>query len=289
MTMPNKLNLLACQMVSSPDIENNFAQLEQQLQSLLTDGQEAQTIDRSLPTLVVLPESFALFGADAGLALAHQETLGQGPIQSRLAALAKRYQIWLAAGTLATTSHRTDKFFATLTVFNPAGQLVADYQKIHLFDVDVADSTGAYRESDNTVPGNRVVLFDIQGITVGLAVCYDVRFPGLFGQLAANGAQVIVLPSAFTRRTGQAHWDVLIKARAIENQVYMVAPAQGGIHANGRETHGRSLIVDPWGETLTQAGMGASMIHAVYDPDLIKQVRHNMPVQQHNRFKSKYG
>ncbi len=275
-----KLNLLACQLVSCPDIDDNFIQLEQQLQRL----SEIKQYDPTLPTLMVLPESFAIFGGGAELNLKHQEVLGEGPIQSRLAALAKQYQLWIVAGTLPTTSSVVDKFLATSAVFNPAGELVAHYQKIHLFDVDVADSTGAYRESDHTAPGNRVVVFDIEGITVGMAVCYDVRFPGLFSQLTALGAQIMLLPSAFTRRTGQAHWHTLIKARAIENQCYLVAPAQGGIHANGRETYGHSLIVSPWGDTLAEAQLGPDLIHAIFEQQRLDQLRADMPIRQHNRF-----
>jgi predicted amidohydrolase len=129
-----------------------------------------------------------------------------------------------------------------------------------------------------------VVVFELAGITVGLAVCYDVRFPGLFQRLAHSGAQVIVLPSAFTQRTGEAHWHSLIKARAIENQLYIVAAAQGGIHANGRQTYGHSLIVDPWGSILAQATQGPALIHGCYDGELLRQVRQNMPLRQHNRF-----
>lgn len=270
------IDLIACQLVSSPDIDDNFDQIEAQLQHY------RQNADHG-PALVVLPESFALFGGKNTLNLEHQEPLGDGPIQQRLAKLAIKYEVWLAGGTIPTTSHRPDKFMATLAVFNPKGELVAHYQKIHLFDVDVADNTGAYRESDTTVPGERIVLFDLEGITVGLAVCYDVRFPGLFQVLADKGAQLIVLPSAFTQPTGQAHWHVLLRARAIENQVYMVAAGQGGLHNNARQTYGHSLIVDPWGEILAERATGAGYVKGSFDRQLIDRLRQKMPIKQHNR------
>ncbi|MFT5161486.1 MAG: putative amidohydrolase [Alteromonadaceae bacterium] len=281
----DKLNLLAFQLTSSPDIDDNFAQLDAHLHQLMgPQNSDDETFEPNWPSLVVLPEGFALFGGHSGLNLKNQEVLGDGPIQARLSAMAKKYRVWLAGGTIATVSHRSDQFFSTLTVFDSQGQLIADYQKIHLFDADVADGTGAYRESDTTVPGNRVVVFDLQGITVGLAVCYDVRFPGLFSALRASGAQICLLPSAFTQRTGRPHWETLIKARAIENQLYMVAPAQDGIHANGRETYGHSLIVDPWGDVLADAGTGTTLIRIVYEQKILNQVRQDMPVKQHDRF-----
>jgi predicted amidohydrolase len=202
--------------------------------------------------------------------------------------LAKKYNIWLAGGTIPTQSQHPERFFATLPVYNPQGELVAHYQKIHLFDVDVSDNTGAYRESDTTAAGKRVVVFDIEDITVGLGVCYDVRFPGLFQQMSKKGAQIIVLPSAFTQTTGEAHWHALLRARAIENQVYMVAAGQVGIHANGRQTYGHSMIVDAWGEIIAEKITGNGWIGGKFDRQRITQVRSTMPIQQHNRFNSEF-
>jgi predicted amidohydrolase len=306
------VNLVAIQLVSTPNVDENFAQIEAQLQRLVV-------LNKAVPTLVVLPESFALFGGDATLNFEHQEALNDGPIQSKLAALAVKYNIWLAGGTIpittipittipittkapttpetsspktietlttSTNSRSSDKFMATTPVYNPQGVQVAHYQKIHLFDVDVCDNTASYRESDTTKAGERVVIFDIQGITVGLAVCYDVRFPGLFQQLTHAGAQIIVLPSAFTQPTGEAHWHTLLRARAIENQCYLVASSQGGVHANGRITYGHSMIVDPWGTILDEVEKGPDWVHSTFDQELLMQVRRKMPLQQHNRFKN---
>ena len=276
------IDFVAVQMVSNVDIEQNFIYIETQLKSWL------QQREHQRPCLVVLPENFALFGGIDGAALEHQERVGDlsAPIQGRLAALAKKYQVWIAGGTIPTISPVSDKYYATLTVFNPSGELAEHYQKIHLFDVDVNDSTGSYRESDTTAAGQRVVVFDLQGITVGLAVCYDVRFPALFQLLRDKGAQVVVLPSAFTCPTGQAHWECLLRARAIENQIYMVASAQGGVHANGRATYGHSLIIDPWGEIMAQKNQGSGFVTGVFDSETVVQVRGKMPLQQHNRFKN---
>ncbi len=280
LTTEGNVELIACQMVSSVDIDENFAQVDAQL-SQWAKGCASPSNESAL---VVLPECFALFGGDATLNLRHQETLGDGPIQSKLSQLAIKYKVWLVGGTIPVKTHDPERFFASSTVYNPQGVQVADYQKIHLFDVDVADNTGAYRESDTTAPGQRVVIFDMQGITVGVAVCYDVRFPGLFQRLAAQGAQIIVLPSAFTEPTGQAHWHTLLRARAIENQLYMVAAGQGGTHANGRQTYGHSLIVDPWGEVLAEKNTGPGWVSTHFEQALIDKVRRNMPIHKHNRF-----
>lgn len=276
------MNLVAIQMVSNDDINDNFSQLETQLADCMAQGKlqlEGQA------TLVVLPENFALLGEHDSPSLRHQEDLGsEGLIQSKLAAVAQKYHIWLAGGTLPTTSKHADKRYATLTVFNPQGQLVADYQKIHLFDVDVNDAMQAYRESQYTQAGNNIVVVDVAGVKVGLTVCYDMRFPSLFQALAQRGAQIILVPSAFTQPTGQAHWHTLLRARAIENQVYIVAPAQGGIHNNGRQTYGHSLIADPWGKIIAQIEQGVGWIQGQYDPTYVAQLRQRMPIQTHNRF-----
>jgi predicted amidohydrolase len=277
------IDIIAVQLVSTTDIEQNFAAIETQLKNWHQQHQR----DETRPCLVVLPESFAIFGGIDGLGLNYQEQIGDldAPIQGRLVALAKQYQVWLAGGTIPTVSPVVGRCYATLTVFDPQGNLVEHYQKIHLFDVDVNDRTGCYRESDTTLAGERVVVFDLQGITVGLAVCYDVRFPGLFQALTAKGAQMVLLPSAFTCPTGQAHWQSLITARAIENQIYMVAPAQGGVHANGRATYGHSLIVDPWGVIMAEKDQGSGFVTGRFDSETVAQVRGKMPLQQHNRFK----
>lgn len=275
------MELVAVEMTSTPLVEQNFQTLEAILQQFCDVREDDDA-------LVLLPESFALFGGSARLNLDNMEVLGQGPISAAMAALAQKYQVWLGGGTIPTRCSDPDKFQATLAVFNPEGELVGDYQKIHLFDVDVADKTRQYRESDFTKPGEKVVSLDIQGVTVGLSVCYDVRFSGLFSQLASEGAQVLLVPSAFTVPTGQAHWHHLLAARAIENQAYVLAAGQVGVHANGRETYGHSMLIDPWGTVVAQYdGHSPGFIRGRFDLELLEQIRSKMPVAQHNRFSSR--
>lgn len=281
------VQLVAIQMCSTTDIDANLAQLENQLQ-IWQQSRTQQEQAANDKCLVVLPECFACFGGIHGENLACQETIGddKAPIQQRLKQLAIEFGVWLVAGTMATRSPDSERFYATSLVINPQGNLVADYQKIHLFDVDVADGLGSYRESDTTYPGERVVIFNLEGITVGLAVCYDVRFPGLFNALREHGADVVVLPSAFTVPTGKAHWHSLIRARAIENQVYMVAAAQDGKHSKNRVTFGHSMVVDPWGEILAELEHGQGFVSAPFNPVVLNEVRSKMPLRQHNRFKN---
>lgn len=280
------IELVAIQMCSTTDIQANLAAVEQQLHCWQQSKKSQRPNYRA--TLVVLPECFACFSGIHGENLACQEVLGDNtaPIQKTLMQLAIRFGVWLVAGTIATRSPDAERFYATTLVLNPQGQLVADYQKIHLFDVDVTDGLGSYRESDSTYPGQRVVIFQLEGITVGLAVCYDVRFPGLFSVLCQKGADVVVLPSAFTVPTGKAHWCSLLRSRAIENQVYMVAAAQEGEHLNHRVTYGHSMIVDPWGDILTELEHGQGFVSASYSQTVLCKVRGKMPLQQHNRFKN---
>lgn len=274
------MDLLAIEMTSTPNIDDNFAVVEAQLKAYCDQRDDDHA-------LVLLPESFALFGGSSRDNVSHMESLGEGPISKRLSALAAKYDIYLAGGTIPTRCEVEGKFQATLPLFDPKGQLLADYQKIHLFDVDVSDKTQQYRESDTTAPGEKVVSLDIQGITVGLAVCYDVRFSGLFGRLNALGAQVLLLPSAFTVPTGEAHWHSLLRARAIENQAFVVAAGQSGIHANGRETYGHSMIVDPWGAVAAEYhGSAPGYIRWRFDAGQCAAIGKKMPVKQHNRFVS---
>ena len=272
------MKLVACQMVSTPDIATNLDTVDRLLSTMMPTGDQ--------PVLVTLPEACLIFGGDVRANLQHQEALGDGPMQAALGALAQKYGIWLATGTIPTRSDTYERFHATTCVFNPQGELKAHYQKMHLFDVDVNDNTGAYRESDTTAAGQRVVVFDAEGITVGLAVCYDVRFAALFGHLAARGAEVVLLPSAFTVPTGEAHWEVLLRARAIEHQFYLVAPGQGGTHPNGRQTWGHSMIINPWGDIMARAAYGEARIDSEFDPQVLAEVRRKMPVGQHNRFEN---
>ncbi|QDP00291.1 carbon-nitrogen hydrolase family protein [Thalassotalea sp. PS06] len=273
--------LTAMQMTSVPDVSENLAQIERLLQ------QHQQTFDTQSEHLVVLPECCLYFGGSDKQQSQIAEPLSDAAdncMQTQLAALARQYQCFLLAGSVPVKSPLANKFYANSLLYSPDGKLIADYQKLHLFDVNVDDGTRQYRESNLTEAGTKLSCVNIAGIQVGLAICYDLRFPELFRAYRQLGAKVICVPSAFTRVTGEAHWFALLKARAIENQVYIVAAAQQGVHANGRETFGHAMIVDPWGECTVFAGAGEGFASLQFDADFLETVRRNIPVNEHNRF-----
>ncbi|MGP9803134.1 carbon-nitrogen hydrolase family protein [Rheinheimera sp. NSM] len=272
--------LSAIQLNSVPQPEQNLAQVGLYLQQL------SAAYGNGLPHLVALPECFAIFGGRDGLQLQYQAALGQGSIQQGCAALAKQFGVYLLAGSLPTTSPDPQRFSASSIVFAPDGSIVADYQKMHLFDVQISDSTGSYRESASTYPGQKISVAHIDQLKLGLSICYDVRFPGLMQALAAQGMNLLSVPSAFTKVTGEAHWHTLLRARAIENQCFVLAPNQTGVHANGRETYGHSLIIDPWGRVLADAGTATGWISAEIDLSDCAQLKQSMPLAHHNRFNS---
>lgn len=266
--------LSAIQLTSEPEPENNFSRIDSLLARLPKFGQH----------LVVLPECFAVFGGPATLQQHYQAPLGQGELQQRTAALARAHQVFLLAGSMPTTSPDPSRFYASSILFSPTGEILADYQKLHLFDVTVSDNTSNYCESASTMPGNKVTLFEHGSLKLGLTICYDVRFPGLSQLLAARGMNVLAVPAAFTRPTGEAHWYALLSARAIENQCFVIAPGQTGIHANGRETYGHSVIIDPWGNKLADAGTAEGVISIEVDLADCQRLASKMPVKCHNRF-----
>lgn len=276
-------DLVAIQLCSAPDPTNNLAKVEKQLASLPTH-----------PQLVVLPECFACFGAPDNTQIKLAEALDDGPIQTQLSALAKRYKKWLVAGTLpilpapddTSSLSNAGKFYAASLVYNHLGERVSRYDKVHLFDVSVNDNTGTYLESSSTLPGQHVVTFDSPWGTIGQIVCYDVRFPEL--TQAMPQLDVLVVPSAFTQRTGQAHWHTLLKARSIENQCYVVASDQSGVHNNGRETYGNSCVYSPWGELLANLPSGEGWVGALYDQRLLTTIRHEMPLKQHKHNRKQF-
>ncbi|SEI11352.1 Predicted amidohydrolase [Rheinheimera pacifica] len=270
----------AIQLTSTPDPAQNLAQVALYLQQL------ADTYTDGLPHLVALPECFAVFGGRDGLQLQYQAPLGQGVIQQGCSALAKQFGVYLLAGSLPTSSPQPQRFSASSILFAPDGSIVADYQKMHLFDVEVSDSTGSYRESASTYPGQKITLVELAELKLGLTICYDVRFAGLAQALASKGMNLLTVPSAFTKVTGEAHWHTLLRARAIENQCFVLAPNQTGVHANGRETYGHSLIIDPWGRVLADAGTATGWVSAKIDLTDVVQLRQSMPLAQHNRFNS---
>ncbi len=277
--MAKPWRLSAIQLTSGPNPLVNLAKVDQLLAQLPKASQH----------LAVLPEGVAVFAGPDGLNLQLAEALGCGPLQSAYAALAKKHQLHLLVGTLPTQTSDPTRFAASSLLYSPDGELVADYQKIHLFDALVNDSSKQYLESAATMPGDKLSLVPLANLKLGMLICYDMRFPGLAQALAAQGMNVMAAPSAFTTVTGQAHWHTLLRARAIETQSFVVAPAQVGTHLNGRQTYGHSLIIDPWGRILAEADGSSEMVLSVEaDLDLCQQLAEKMPVRHHNRFQSEF-
>lgn len=237
--------------------------------------------------LIVLPENFALMPRRESDRNEVAERPGGGPIQQFLSAQAARHGIWLVGGTIPMATAHGDRLTASSLVFGPEGRCLARYDKIHLFDVAVSESE-SYRESDYFHPGEpgreNIVCVDTPTGTVGLTICYDVRFPELYRRLAARDATVFTVPSAFTATTGQAHWEVLLRARAIENQAYVIAPGQCGTHDSGRETWGHSMVVDPWGGVVKQLTDEAEgVVIADIDQSRLDSIRRHFPTLEHRR------
>lgn len=261
------------QMTSDTVVSNNLAAAFELLRQAAKGGAQ----------LAVLPENFVLMGQHETDKFAVAEAMGSGPIQAWLANTARELKLWIVAGTLPMKVPGETRVAAACLVINSHGECVARYDKMHLFDVDVDDATGSYRESASMAPGSKPVLIDTPVGRLGLGVCYDMRFPELFRYLSAQGAQLFSLPAAFTVPTGKAHWEVLLRARAIENLSFVLAAAQTGLHANGRETYGHSMIVDPWGELLALRAAEPGI--ALADIDLARQaaVRSRFPALSHRR------
>jgi deaminated glutathione amidase len=261
----------AIQMTSSTDVQDNLRTAYALLQQAAQQG----------ALLAALPENFALMGSSDRDKFAIAEHEGDGPLQRWLANTARVLGLWIVAGTLPIKTPDAARVAAACLVVNAQGRRVARYDKMHLFDVEVDDATGSYRESATIAPGGQTVVVDTPVGKLGMAICYDVRFPELFRQLSMLGAEVFVLPSAFTVPTGRAHWDVLLRARAIENLCYLLAPAQTGLHANGRETYGHSMIVDSWGTVLACQAEGVGVVTARVDLEQLRDRRKRFPVLMH--------
>lgn len=266
--------LAAVQMASGPNVEANLLEARRLIEDAVARGAQ----------LVVLPENFALMGKNDLDQLDIVEEEGKGPIQDFLAQCAKRYGIWLVGGTLPLAIPKSRKVRSACLVLDDQGKCRGLYQKLHLFDADLPQMGEQYRESALFEPGQTPLVVESPFGRLGIAVCYDLRFPELFRHLSASGAEIFCLPASFTALTGQAHWEILVRARAIENLSYMVAAAQGGYHLSGRQTHGHSMIIDPWGRILAEAISGSAQITATFDPDLLAASRQYLPALQHRRF-----
>ena len=225
-----------------------------------------------------------LFGGHESQQLQYAGDVSSSPLKTALSALAEQFKVYLIAGSIPRLAE-DGRVYSRCYFFDDAGQVLGQYDKLHLFDVDVVDGTRQYRESDTFCPGDQLSVVDTPFGKVGLAICYDLRFPDLFRALRLAGADFIALPSAFTKVTGQAHWQPLIQARAIETQCFVLAAAQWGQHnEGGRETWGQSMIVDPWGEILAQRQDGIGWVQARIDTAKQQLIRQQMPVVSHNRF-----
>lgn len=280
MVKASEIKLSAIQLTSVPCVDSNLLAIEQQLANL--------TNCKIVQHIVVLPECCLFFGGkDAEQLALAKSTVSSQSLTRKLALLAQKYHIYLVAGSIPLLSENEHKFTNSCCVFSPDGQQLGQYDKIHLFDVTVEDNEKSYCESTYTQAGKQPQCLKLAEVKLGLTICYDLRFPELFRQLTTLGADIITVPSAFTAVTGKAHWQALLQARAIENQVYIIAAGQYGIHANGRETWGHSMIISPWGEILACKEQGSGMITADFLPDELVKVRAAIPVAKHNRFTSK--
>ncbi len=272
---PKFVDVVALQLVSLADPEHNFSRIAFLLDQALQQGHS---------DIVVLPENALCFDAKRYRSLAQDDRYWLG----RLQALAASREVALIIGSMPVST-RPDgqpvdgRCRQACFAIDKAGRVQGRYDKIHLFDVDVGDAQGRYRESESFEPGDQTVVVELAGARVGLSICYDLRFPLMFQKLREKGAELIVIPAAFTAVTGQAHWEVLVRARAIETQCYVVAPNQGGQHNPTRTTWGHSMIVSPWGEIMAQHVQGEGVVRARIDFERMSEIRHALPSFAHRR------
>ncbi len=263
----NAFKVAAIQMASGPNVEGNLNEARRLIAMAVEQGAK----------LVVLPEFFAIMGMNELDKLKVREQPGQGPIQQFLSESARKHKIWLVGGSMPLAANAQDKVRNSLLVFDETGAQVARYDKIHLFNLTLGNEQ--YNEASTIEAGDKVVVVDSPFGRIGLAVCYDLRFPELFR--AMKNVDIIVLPSAFTATTGKMHWEPLVRARAIENLAYVIAAGQGGYHVNGRETHGHSMIVDPWGRIMDELQRGSGVVFAEINPSYQASLRKSLPALSH--------
>lgn len=272
---PGIVRVAAIQMASGPSVPANLAEAERLIAMAVSAGAR----------LVALPEYFAIMGLTDQDKVAVRETEGKGPIQKFLAAQAKKYGIWLIGGSVPLACARPDKVRNSCLVYDDKGRLAARYDKIHLFGLDLGNEH--YREETTIEPGDTVTVVDSPFGRIGLSICYDLRFPELYR--AMGEVDIIVVPAAFTATTGKAHFEILVRARAIENLAYVIAPAQGGYHLSGRETHGDSMIVDPWGNVLDRLPRGSGVVIASINRAYQQSLRASLPALQHRTLDCQTG
>lgn len=257
----------AIQMASGPNVSGNLGEARRLIAKAVEQGAR----------LVVLPEFFAIMGLNEMDKIKVREQAGQGQIQTFLSETARHFKIWLVGGSIPLAADSPDKVMNSCLVFDEHGKQVARYDKIHLFNLELGNEN--YHEAKTIEPGDKVVVVDSPFGRIGLGICYDLRFPELFR--AMKDVDIIVLPSAFTETTGKMHWDILVRARAVENLAYVIASAQGGYHVNGRETHGHSMVVDPWGRVLDKLPRGSGVVVAEINPAYQASLRASLPALSH--------
>lgn len=273
--MSTPVQATAVQMASGPNVSANLLEAERLVADAAQEGS----------SLVVLPENFAFMGQRCADILDLREPYGSGPLQDFLSQLAKRHGLWVVGGTIPLEADDIAKVRPACLVYNDRGELVSRYDKIHLFDAKLVETQESYTESHVFEGGDTDQLATIETPLgrLGIAVCYDLRFPELFRRLLDKGLDIIALPSAFTAVTGKAHWEPLVRARAIENLSYVIAAGQGGYHISGRETHGHSMIVDPWGSILGELPRGTGALTRPLDIEYLRSTRHHLPSLDHRR------
>jgi nitrilase len=260
------------QMASGPNVGANLTEAGRLIGKAVDAGAE----------LVVLPETFAFLGADSDQ-IKYCEKPGKGPIQRFLSEQADKHRVWLVGGTIPMSADDNSLFRAACLVFNDKGEQVGRYDKVHLFDVHLEENEETYHESATMEPGSQITVLDTPFGRMGLAICYDLRFPELFRRMVDEDVDVFAIPASFTAITGKAHWEPLVRARAIENLSYILASAQGGYHVSGRETYGHSMIVDPWGAVVDELPNGSGVVIADLDLERIRNIRRNFPVLEHRK------
>ena len=264
---PGLARIAGVQMASGPNVAANLNEAKRLVEMAVERG----------ATLVALPEYFAIMGMKEQDKVRQREEEGKGPIQEFLAGTARKHRIWLVGGSVPLATRDAHRVRNSCLVYDDKGHQVARYDKIHLFGFDMG--VESYSEERTIEPGGAVQVIDSPFGRIGLSICYDLRFPELYR--AMQSVDLILVPSAFTETTGKAHWETLIRARAIENLAYVLAPAQGGYHLNGRETHGDSMIVDPWGVVLDRLPRGSGVVVASINPEYLARTRRSLPALMH--------
>lgn len=267
------MKVAAAQLNSQDNVVTNLAETEPVVRKAAEAGAR----------LVVLPEAFAYLGTEEGKSTIAEELGRPGVIQKAIAGWCRTHDVFIIAGGMPEKSDDPSRPYNTSVLFGPDGEVAASYRKLHLFDVELSDGT-TWAESSATTPGEKVTVSTVDDLSVGLTICYDLRFPQLYTLLRSQGAQLLTVPAAFTKTTGAAHWEVLLRARAIETQCWLAAAAQDGTHPRGRKTYGHAMIVDPWGRVVsevTEPGPGFAI--AEIDLQEVASVREQMPVVAHHR------